>query len=83
MCAGGRGAGCFMRARAVQLLGSISEMSLRSQADILKQGWSLCCTKAGSLQNGWKSPLHRYFTSLPLSSVCVVWRLVFTLDADE
>lgn len=55
------------RARAVQLLGSISEMSLRSlasRADILRQGWSLRRTKPSSLQDGWETPLHRYFTTL-------------------
>lgn len=54
------------RARAVQLLGSISDTSLRSlasRADILRRGWSLRRTKPSSLQNGWEAPLHRYFTT--------------------
>lgn len=75
--------------RAVQLLGSISEMSLRSlasQADILRRGWLLRCTKPSSLQDGWEAPLHRYVISAPHSSVFlrprldaapVFWCLVF------
>lgn len=74
------------RARAVQLLGSISETSLRSlasRADILRQGWSLRRTKPSSLQDGWEAPLHRYFTTLfHISSpflcclpVCFLYRL--------
>lgn len=86
------------RARAVQLLGSISEMSLRSlasRADILRQGWSLRCTKPSSLQDGWEAPLHRYFTAVcplffPLSVFfssihlsALFWELVSTYSLND
>lgn len=82
--------------RAVQLLGSISEMSLRSlasQADILRQGWSLRRTKPRSLQDGREAPLHRYVIIVFHSSLfsfsvfdtsyVFFWWLVFTHCVDE
>lgn len=65
----------------MQLLGSISEMSLRSlasRADILRQGWSLRRTKPSSLQDGWEAPLHRYFTTVRhISALFFFWLPVF------